>query len=283
MPLGEGTELRSRTDRYGHVLVWPSGSEYRSLPPGAARTLLGERRIDVVPLVRGQASPSVDGPHRLGLATKKIEIVTKTGKVVLEQAKIADAGDGGLLLCRLLTELIAIDPAQAPCASDDVPLRAQYTWPSGGSITFEAFSITHRLDMPAGQLLVPPLACEYAPGALPPTTTGVFLTRDEMAAFRTRALDLGPSVAPGAPGEGLLAFNGTDLLRFLWLDGVAIAWVAPGKEQYVIGAPRGRYQAQWRTFLGDIVDLPRQVELPARLVVGGGSDGGAPASAPRDK
>jgi hypothetical protein len=46
-------------------------------------------------------------------------------------------------------------------------------------------------------------------------------------------------------------------------------------ERYVIGPPRGRYTAQWRTFLGEGVEPPSAVELPARLVHGG-ADAGAP-------
>jgi len=83
MPLGEGTEIRSRTDRYGHVLVWPNGSRYRVLPPGAVRTVLGERRVDAIPLVRAQTSGKSEGARHAGFATKKWELVTLTGKLVL--------------------------------------------------------------------------------------------------------------------------------------------------------------------------------------------------------
>ena len=43
------TELRARSDRYGHVVVWPGGGAYRPLAPGTLRALIGERRFDVAP------------------------------------------------------------------------------------------------------------------------------------------------------------------------------------------------------------------------------------------
>jgi len=47
-------------------------------------------------------------------------------------------------------------------------------------------------------------------------------------------------------------------------------------ERYVIGLPRGRYVIQWRTFLGEKVEPPQTVEIPARLIHGGTPDAGAP-------
>src|SRR5204863_6130740 len=134
------------SDFLGHLLVWPGGAQYRVLPPGAVRTLLGERRVDAVPLVRPQTSPKGEGARRVGFATKKIDLSTRTGKLFLEQAKIAGAGEGGLLLCRFLTEIVAIDPVFAPCESEEVPLRAFYTWPEGGSIAFEVTSVAEKVD-----------------------------------------------------------------------------------------------------------------------------------------
>ena len=130
----------------GHLLVWPNGVKYRVLPPGAVRTLLGERRVDAVPLVRPQTSTKSEGPHRLGLATKKWDLSTRTGKLSLEQAHIAGAGEGGPLLCRMLAEIIAVDPLFAPCSDEEVPLRAQYSWPDGGSVAFEVTALAEKVD-----------------------------------------------------------------------------------------------------------------------------------------
>jgi len=266
--LGQGSEIRARGDRYGHVLVWPNGSQYRVLPPGAVRTLLGERRVDATPLVRPQTVGVGEGARRDGYATRKWDLATRTGKLALEQAKISSAGDGGILLCRLLCEMIAIDPSAAPCASDDVPLRAQFTWPLGGSIVFEVAAVADRVEFSAGQLLVPPSGGDFTVADLPPSANGVFLTRDELAALRLRAVDVPNAVESGAPVDGLLLYNATDCLRYAFLDGIPIAWVSPNREQLVQGPLKGRYSLQWRTFLSDVVDLPTNVELPARIATG---------------
>jgi hypothetical protein len=130
-------------------------------------------------------------------------------------------------------------------------------------------------------LLVPPPSAAYAPTGLPPSTTGIFLTRDELVPFRTKPLDLGPVRAPGAPGEGFLAYNGTDLLRYVFLDGIPVAFVAPGQEQYVIGPLRGKYVVEWRSFLGDAIEPPKTMELPARITIGAIPDAGAPLARDR--
>ena len=118
---------------------------------------------------------------------------------------------------------------------------------------------------------------------MPPQASGVLATRDELAAFRSRALDPAPDAGgASAPGEGLIAANATDLLRYVLLDGVPIAWVPAGKETYVIGPQRGRYSVQWRTFLGDSVEPARTVELPARIVAGQ-ADAPAPIAPARDR
>jgi hypothetical protein len=274
LPLRQGTEVRARHDRYGHVLVWPNGAGYRVLPAGAVRTLLGERRVDAIPLVRPLTSAKSDGPRRLGFPTRKWEIATRSGKMVLELARIAGAGDSGNLWCRFLSEIIALDPQAAPCTGDEVPLRAQFIWPRGGGVTFEALVVTEKAELSPSQLLVPPADTEFTPASPPPDGGGLFLTSDQLATFRTRAAEpLAPPV-PGAPRDGLLVHNATDVARYLFLDSVPVAWVDPGRDQLLLGPPRGRYQLQWRTFLGEAGDPPVTIDLPARVSIGPGADGG---------
>jgi hypothetical protein len=274
LPLGEGTEIRARSDRFGHVVVWPSSSRYRVLPPGAVRTVLGERRVDAVPLVRAQSGGKIDGARRAGFATKKWELSTRTGKLLLEQAKIGGAGEGGALFCRFLAEIVAIDPSAAPCSADDVPLRAQFNWPQGGSTVFEVVSVSDRVEFAAERLFVPPSGGEFTMSGLPPASAGIFLTREELTALRLRPVDLGTPRPAGSPDEGIVLFNGTDSLRYAFLDSIPLAWVLPNREQWVIGPPRGRYLVQWRTFLGDSIEPPAAVDLPARVTVGMGQEGG---------
>ncbi|HMJ56357.1 MAG TPA: hypothetical protein VK540_30020 [Polyangiaceae bacterium] len=273
LPLRQGAEVRSRTDHYGHVLVWPNGTGYRVLPVGAVRTLLGERRIDAIPLVRPLTSVKGEGLRRLGFPTKKWEIATRNGKMVLELARIAGAGESGALWCRFLSEIIALDPSAAPCFGDEVPLRAQFTWPRGGGVTFEAIAVSEKVELSPSLLLVPPAESDFTPGSPPPDAGGPFLTSDELAAFRTRPAEVAALLAPGAPRDGLLLHNATDVARYVFLDSVPIAWVDPNRDQLVLGPLRGRYQLQWRTFLGEAGDPPLIVDLPARVSIGS-ADGG---------
>jgi hypothetical protein len=274
LPLRQGTELRARTDHFGHVLVWPSATGYRVLPVGAVRTLLGERRIDAIPLVHPLSQARTDGPRHFGYPTRKWDVATRSGKMTLESARIAGAGESGALLCRFLSELIALDPQTAPCAIDEVPLRAQFTWPRAGGVVFEAIAVGEKAELSSSDLAVPPAGSEFTPASQPPDGGAVFLSSDELAAFRVRAAEVAPPPAAGAPRDGLLVHNATDVARYFFLDGVPAAWVDPGRDQLVLGPPRGRYQVQWRTFLGESSDPPIIVEVPSRISIGAGADGG---------
>src|SRR4029079_12064301 len=102
----------------------------------------------------------------------------------------------------------------------------------------------------------------------PPQASGVLLTREELAELRSRAVQSEKAAGDGAPGEGLTAVNRTDVLSYVLLDGVAIGWVRPHGDQYVIGPKPGRYTVSWRDFFGMEVETPRAIELPARVVLG---------------
>jgi hypothetical protein len=274
-PLPAHTEIRARLDRYGSLLLWPSSTDYRVLPPGALRTLLGERRVDVTPLSTATLRPLGDG-RRLGVALRKLELGSSLGTLRLEVGKVPDAGDGGALLCRALVEIAGIDPRTAACQSGEVPLSAAYSWQDGGGVAFEVTSIAKHADLGANNLLAPPPGARFEVAGLPPSPDEGFLGKDELAAFRSAALTLPPRRDLTAPSEGILAVNRADTLTYLLLDGVPVAAVPANGERRLLGTTRGRYVAEWRTFLGERIAPPQTVELPARLVHGGVPDAGAP-------
>jgi hypothetical protein len=276
-PLPAHTELRARTDYYGTLLLGPNATEYRVIPPGALRPLLGERRVDVTPLSAGTVRAQGEG-RRLGVVVRKVEVGSSVATVKLELGKVPEAGEGGALLCRALVELGGVDPRSPVCVAGEVPLAAQFSWQEGGGIGFEVTALQKRTDLPAANLLCPPPTLRLADAGLPTVPQGIFLSREELVAFRTVPLQLPPVRDPNVPGEGFVAVNDTDRLLYLLLDGVAVVAVPPHADRYVIGPPRGRYLAQWRTFLGEKV-LPNQpVEMPARIAYGQGHalDAGAP-------
>ena len=93
----------------------------------------------------------------------------------------------------------------------------------------------------------------------------VFLAHADLAALR-----IGGAEAPaGHAGEAeraiLSLHNSTDELRYVWLDGVPLAWLAPGGRLDVAGVPHARATVQWRTFLGDVIDPGQVVSLPTMV------------------
>jgi len=264
-PLPQNTELKSRADAYGHILAWPDGSSYRVLVPGALRAMFSERRVDVSPLVQPRIGERGKG-GLLGFATERVLVSTPMGKLLLDQARPGGLGPSAALLCRLLVELVSAEPATHVCEDELVPLRAEYSWAEGGKLLFEVTTLTRRPDLPYGLLFVPPAAAQPRLGELPPASTGVLLSRDELVGVRNKAVP-GPS-SKDAPGEGLLAVNRTDSLRYVLLDGVAIAWVPAHSERYIIGPLQGRYSISWRDFFGAALEPQKTVQLPARVVVG---------------
>jgi hypothetical protein len=271
-PVPQNAELRSSVEHWGHVLVWPDGTSYRVMLPGTLRALFAERRADILPMAQGTLKAMGKG-GLLGLETRKVRLKSETGTLTMESASISGIADSGKLLCRLLLELIGVDPGNAAC-DGPVPLRAEYTWPSGGRLGFEVTAIVRRPELPYGLLVVPPASGLLKPGELPPQPAGVLLTRGQLAAFRSKAAPGKDPAEADAPGEGLVAVNRTNTLQYLLIDGAPAAWIRPRAEQYLIGPRPGRYAISWRDFLGERVGPAVQLQLPARTQIGGTQDAG---------
>ena len=279
LPLPAHAEIRARSDRYGNLVLWPLATQYRVVQPGALRTVIDERRVDVTPLAVGTIRAQGEG-RRLGLSTRKVELGSSLGTLKLELGKAPEFGEGGPLLCRALVEMNGIDPKTTACQPGEVPLSAAYAWQAGGGVTFEVTTLTKRTDVSLNGLLTPPPSAAFAATGLPAVPHGIFLSKDELTAFRSAPLALPPSTDTAAPGEGFVAVNHSDTLFYLLLDGVPVVAVPPGSDRYVIGPLRGRYTAQWRTFLGEKVSPPQTVEMPARLTHGGTASSAADAGGP---
>jgi len=271
-PLPPRTEIRARDDRLGSVLLWPEGDRYRPIAPGALRTLFGERRVDVSPLSPAQidrnekaASPKIEGLPQ-GLAAREVQLGSSFGSLTLLLATAPEAGRAGAPLCRIFVELGGMEPTSTICRSTEVPLRASFGWKGGGGFDVEAKVYTRRLDISPADMAVPPPNAIYTADDLPNVPVGVFLTKEELAAFRTKIMPVTPS--SDAPGEGFFAHNETDLLQFLLLDGVPVVAVPPRSERYLVGPLLGTYMAQWRTFLGDHIEPAVPVILPGHVRVG---------------
>lgn len=267
--LPQGTELRARLDRYGHLLLWPGEDTYRVAEPGSLRALLGERRLDVAPLSRAEVVDGGEGPRRLNLRTRRAEVSTRAAKATLELATLHDIDDGGSLVCRLLLNLMSASPATEACETDEIPLHAELRWTTQGALAFDVFSIVRRGDLVAQDLEAPPASLTFAPSPPPDSPAEELVPRSELAAFRSAPVEV--PLPPGREHDdsiGLTLVNSTDQLRIAWLDGVPAAWVAPGARLVLSPLLHGRYVVQWRTFLGD------SWEPPATVIVPGTSEAG---------
>lgn len=266
-PFPSGTELRARDDRYGHVLVWPAGAAYTPLPPGSLRAVLAEARLDVSALSEPSVLTSGSG-NLLGIATQKLRLETTLGKLELEQALLPLAAPAGALLCRLLLELLSVAPESAACRPELVPLRAEYTWPSGSRFELEITKLTKRPELPAEALATPPNGASLRRGELPSAAFVVLVDERELGELHSRALPAPAKPDPNAPKLGLVFQNRSDLPRYLLVDGVPVVWLRADAEWLVSGLKQGRYSVQARDFFGAEVSPPRTLELPARFLVG---------------
>jgi hypothetical protein len=257
------TELRSRSDRYGHIVVWPGATKYRPMPPGSLRALIGERRFDVAPISTAEVVPSSEAGKRIAIKTRKVEVSTRAAKATFEIGKLESLGEGGVLLCRWLLDLMNAPPQTALCGPDELPMRAELRWTGHGSLGFDVTGVLKKTDLGTTPLLVPPANAELSTEPLP-LGASALLSAPELAALRTGPIDL----VPPPPGEALVFHNGTVQLRMVYLDGVPVAWVGPGARETIMGLQRGRYVAQWRSFLGDALDAPVTVTSPGSSSLG---------------
>jgi len=268
-PLKQGTELRKKVSKYGTLALWPQRLTYRVLPAGTVRTSLDERRVDVTPLAYSIGKELGVG-KRLGMPTRKLELTSLLGGVVLELARVPEAGRGAVTHCRLLVEVAAIHPSTPVCKTGELVLAAEYSWVDGGGISFELSSLTKHQDLPATAFAIPPTSGRQVFSALPVSRDGSLFEAPQLATLRTEAAAApeAKTPLPSAPKEGLVANNRSDWLLYLLLDGVPIAVVPPWSEQAVRGPLPGRYSVQWRDFLGELIAPAQQLQLPARIDYG---------------
>jgi hypothetical protein len=267
-PFPPGTELRSREDRYGHVLVWAGGESYTPLPPGTLRAVLAERRVDVTPLSEPRVVLGGAG-NLLGLPTQKQKLETSLGRLELEQASVPASAGAGALFCRTLVELLAVAPESSACRADSVPLRAEYTWSTGARFELEITKLAKRPEQQPGEaLLVPPTGASVRPGELPGPPFVALLDERDLAELHSRALPPPAKPDPTAPKLGLVFQNRGDGPRYLLVDGVPVVWLRADAEWLVSGLKSGRYTVQARDFFGAETTPPRVLELPARFPVG---------------
>jgi hypothetical protein len=285
--LPPNVEIRARADRYGHVILWPIDPEghlsYRALAPGSMRAVLGERRFDVAPIAPAEIQLREEVGRRISIRTRRADVTTRAAHASFEIGKLDSAGEGGVLLCRLLLDLMNAPPGTPICAFDELPVRVELRWTNnlGGSLVFELTGALKRNDVPIASLLVPPSSANYSPTPMTASGFTPMLTQAELLALHSVDVDVPPTPVPGAPPPSpnsppapvvvdpvLAVFNPSVELRVLYLDGVPALWAAPNARGELRGLHRGRYVAQWRTFLGDSVETAVTQSVPGSTEVG---------------
>ena len=247
------------------MVVAPDGSGYRIAAPGALRALFGERRFDVSPLSPAETHGEGEGARRLGYRTRRVSVVNRAARATFEIAHVTDAGDGGALLCRALLDWMNAPPQTSLCGLDDVPMHAELAWTTRGTVVFSASSIVRRLDLTAAVLATPPPTATFGTTAFGPVPARALLTRQELHAIRS-----GEQPPDGQPSLTLV--NPSGVLRYAWVDGAPVAWLAPGARLELRGLAKGRATVDWRTFFADIVEPSQTLVLPAVSTVGGVTD-----------
>lgn len=274
-PLAAGAVLLQRADRYGTLALWPEGATYRIIAPGALRTTLGEARVDVTPLSPGKLKKLGEGKH-LNQVTRRVQLTSPIAQVVLDLADLPEAESGAPLLCRMMAELAGIQPSTPACKSAGVVLAAGFEWSGVGKdrkVSFEVTELKRVIDLRPEELSIG--TARHTFSGLPRPEPAAILTAEQLAALRTKATEPPAKPPKETPAKGLVASNQSDLLLYLLLDGVPVVVVPPWSERAVTGLRSGRYVAQWRTFLGDLIDRSGEIELPARVTYGA-VDAGAP-------
>ncbi len=266
-------EIRARADRYGHVIVWPGATSYRPLAPGSMRALLGERRFDVAPITSAEVTLRGEVGRRIGIRTHRVDVTTRAAQASFEIGRLEGAGEGGVLLCRLLLDLMNAPPGTSLCGPDELPVRVELRWTNHGVLVFELTGALRKTDIPVSTFLVPPQTASFAASPLPVAGVAPMLSSQELAALRTNDVDVPPN--PNVPSDDVLVVvNPTVELRLLYLDGVPVAWAAPNARGELRGLRRGRYVAQWRTFLGDSIETALTQPVPGITQVGSAPDAG---------
>jgi len=278
--LPAGAELRSRVDRYGHIVLWPGEDSYRVVEAGTLRALLGERRLDIAPLSPAEVHVGGDGVRRLNLRTHRVDISTRAAWATLELGVLRDLGEGGSLVCRMLLELMSTPPSTQACGLDEVPLHTEIHWTTQGALTFDVVSVARRVDLVAQDLAVPPALATFEVTAPPFSAGDALVAKSDLAAFRSSPVDVQwvrGSAVDSLPAEsGLTLVNSSDELRVAWLDGAPVAWAAPGSRVTLTSLLRGRYTFQWRTFLGDSWEPSVAVSVPGVVEFGAADAAGRP-------
>lgn len=297
-PFPETTEILTRADRIGHVVLWPDHRSYRIAPTGSLHALFADRRVDRVPFVEPERITRGTGA-RLGKPTSTMSLVTPLGATTLEFVEVTDLPYASQLLCAAFLEIVRVKANAELCPVGQLPLHFESKWLSGEGMQFSVLSWgTGNFEQE--DFRMPPELPIHKPGELPPFED-YFL--DERTRFlllpltREKAPPLpAPLTAPNAATPGQLAplaekapspprnqvvlRNKLSRPLVLVVNRVPYVWLSPGAttELYLTSAD---IRVSARDFLGEKIFAERALAAPTEFefedtegVVQGAAPGG---------
>ena len=252
--LPEGTELRSRADRFGFIVVWPDGRSYRTVPRGALSNLLQERRVDVMPSFEAVV-PAAESLMRDGQKLVVRRVQSPLGELVLTSSEQSEWGESTRLFCEILVELIRVVANDEICRGGELPVEVRYSWASGGELRGTVGGVRRRADLDFAVFELPPQMSIFKPGELPPDDELPWQGKVAAALF------------PAHPGPALVFKNVLDVPLLLMIDGVPARRLDPWQEWQFSPGKAGRHYSA-RDFLGQSVRTGGPLSPPALVHLG---------------
>jgi hypothetical protein len=253
--LPTGSKLRSRVDQLGFLLETQEQDRYRVVAPGALRALWAEGRFDVAPATPLEATPEATFGKFGTARTRRVRLRGSAGSAIVEIARIEGTADNGVLLLRMLEELLGGRRGSMALAVDELPVRAEYRWSSRGGYLFEVTAAVRKNEPSALHLNCPSERSTFDPTLFRPSGSGLFYSTRELATLRAA------DKSGDAQGELRISSQDAEPL-FVWVEGVPIAVLAPRSSFDLPGLRNGQYNVQLRTFFDDRAPLVKSVGVP---------------------
>ncbi len=289
-PFPQGTELRSRADRIGHLLLWPDRRSYRIAPLGSLHALFADRRVDRMPFVETEKVEQSDG-MRLGKPTKRLSIMTPVGTGIIESIEVTDLPYASELLCTAFLEILRVKSTAELCPRFFVPVHFEIKWPNDEAVAISALSFGSSGTFELDDFRMPPELPIHKRGELPPFDD-YFLSQNARQALlpltKEKAAPLPPPpkdpqtpppgaepaapAAPGPPRNQIVLRNQLSRPLVVVLNKLPYKWLTPGSEE-VLYLSSSDIRVSARDFLGEMVFPERALSSPAELHFGDTAEG----------
>jgi hypothetical protein len=239
LPLPDGTEFVASSDAEGWLVVWPDHRSYRVVPSLALRSVLEERRVDRMPPLAVEVVALGVG-RVLARETRRIQLSTVLGTVVLDMVDLPETGAAGTLACAFFLALLRAEP-RPHCAEGSLPVAARYVWHSGQAFEIGAQRLLPRTDYRTADFALPPRLGIFKPGELPPQGA-------------PSNLDVGAIWPEGRASTTWSIVNHHDVPMYLLIDGIPVTRLDPHLEQ-VLRLPPGEHRHAGRDWLGQVTEV----------------------------